>query len=216
MSCSKPKSARIAMSYCSPRAKRVLDAVVQGETDFGLRFTGSREPLLQFEALTSERYVLPMPRSHGWAKRESIVWMERASQRLVAISRQSENHLLLDQIVAQWRDQPVAGYECDHLSADLALVEAGLGLTAKPQLVLRQNQAQIWGVPLSSAEVWRAMVLLERSDRSLSPGAETLRSHLLQGFGDHCALPSVSQRPGDHTLPTMQIQKRKSLRVFLL
>jgi len=166
-------------------AKRVLDAVLQGEADFGLSFTGSQEPSLQFEALTSERYVLAMPRNHGWAKREQIAWMELAGQRLVSVSRQSENRLLLDQIVAQLPDQPVAWYECNHLSGALALVEAGLGLAVIPQLALRQNQAQMCGVPLSSPEVWRTIGLLQRRDRTLSPGAETLRSRLLHRYGEH-------------------------------
>ncbi|MFA9283719.1 MULTISPECIES: LysR family transcriptional regulator [unclassified Comamonas] len=166
-------------------AKRVLDAVVQGEADFGLSFTGSQEPSLHFEALTSERYVLAMPRNHRWAKRESVAWMELAGQRLVSVSRQSENRLLLDQIVAQLPDQPVAWYECNHLSGALALVEAGLGLAVMPQLALHPQPAQIRGVPLVSPEVWRTIGLLQRRDRSLSPSAETLRSRLLHRYGEH-------------------------------
>ncbi len=161
-------------------ARQVLDAVLRGEADFGVSFTGSQDSSLRFEALTRERYVLAMPRSHPWAGRREVGWSELAGQRLVSVSHQSGNRLLLDQVMADMPHRPVAWYECNHVTGTLALVEAGLGLAAIPQLALRPDHPAVCGVPLSAPDVWRTLGLLQRRDRVLSPTAEALRQCLLQ------------------------------------
>ena len=89
-------------------AQQVVEAVLRGDADFGLSFTGSQEPSLRFEALTRERYVLAMPRSHAWAARSQVEWAELAGKRLVSVSHKSGNRLLLDQVMAGLPEQPVA------------------------------------------------------------------------------------------------------------
>ncbi|WP_440110357.1 LysR family transcriptional regulator [Acidovorax sp. BL-A-41-H1] len=161
-------------------ARQVLDAVMQGAADFGLSFTGSQESALRFEALTRERYVLAMPRSHRWAKRKEIAWADLAGQRLVSVSRDSANRLLLDQATADLADPPVAWYECNHVAGALALVEGGLGLAVLPQLALPPEHSVVCGVPLIDPDLWRTLGLLQRRDRILGPAAEALRQRVLQ------------------------------------
>lgn len=164
-------------------ARQVVDAVLRGDADFGLSFTGSQESALRFEALMRERYVLAMLRSHRWAGRKSVAWSELAGQRLVSVSRHSGNRLLLDQVIADLHQQPVAWYECNHVSGALALVEAGLGLAALPQLALPPEHSQVCGVPLTAPDLWRTLGLLQRRDRVLGPAAEALRQRLIQLHG---------------------------------
>jgi len=161
-------------------ARQVLDAVLRGEADFGVSFTGSQESSLRFDALMRERYVLAMPPGHPWAERTGVAWAELAGQRLVSVSHQSGNRLFLDQVMAELPEQPVAWYECNHVSGALALVEAGLGLAAIPQLALGPAYPRVRGVPLCSPEVWRTLGLLQRRDRVLSPMAQALRDCILQ------------------------------------
>lgn len=161
-------------------ARQVLDAVLRGDADFGVSFTGSQESTLRFEALTRERYVLAMPREHPWAQRPEVAWAELAGQRLVSVSHLSGNRLLLDQVMAELPEQPVAWYECNHVSGALALVEAGLGLAAIPQLALRPSSTEVCSVPLVDPPVWRTLGLLQRRDRELSPPAQALRQCLVE------------------------------------
>lgn len=161
-------------------ASQVLDAVVRGDADFGLSFTGSQESALRFEALMRERYVLAMQRGHRWAGRKDVAWAELAGQRLVSVSRDSSNRLLLDQATADLPQQPVAWYECNHVAGALALVEAGLGLAVLPQLALPAEHPQVCGVPLTEPDLWRTLGLLQRRDRVLGPAAEALRQRLVQ------------------------------------
>lgn len=167
-------------------ARQVLDAVLRGDADFGVSFTGSQESALRFDALTRERYVLAMPPEHPWAGRSQVAWAELAGQRLVSVSHHSGNRLLLDQVMAELPEQPVAWYECNHVSGALALVEAGLGLAAIPQLALRPSNTAVCSVPLSEPQVWRTLGVLQRRDRVLSPPAQALLQCMvsLQQRGD--------------------------------
>lgn len=164
-------------------ASQVLEAVSSAQADFGLSFTGSQESTLQFQALTRERYVLAMPRGHAWAGREQVSWAELAGQRLVSVSSRSSNRLLLDQAMAELPQAPVAWYECNHVTGALALVEAGLGLAALPQLALPPDHLRVLGVPLVQPELWRTLGLLQRRDRALSPAARALGQRLLRAYG---------------------------------
>lgn len=160
-------------------ASHVLDAVVRGRADFGLSFTGSQEPGIQFETLARERYVLAMLRSHAWACRSEVAWSELAGVRLVSVSHQSSNRLLLDQVMAGLLEQPMAWYECNHVTGALALVEAGLGMAAIPQLALPECNPKVCGVPLIEPQLWRTLGLIQKRERVLSPAAESLKNRLL-------------------------------------
>lgn len=165
-------------------ASQVLDAVLSGAADFGLSFTGTQESAVRFEALIKERYMLAMPRSHRWAQRKEVLWAELAGMRLVSVSRDSANRLLLDQATADLPEQPVAWYECNHVAGALALVEGGLGLAVLPQLALPPGHAEVCGVPLCAPDLWRTLGLLQRRDRVLSPAAEALRGRVRQLQGE--------------------------------
>lgn len=166
-------------------ASHVLDAVVRGRADFGLSFTGSQEPGIQFETLARERYVLAMLRSHAWACRSEVAWSELAGVRLVSVSHQSSNRLLLDQVMAGLPEQPMAWYECNHVTGALALVEAGLGMAAIPQLALPECNPKVCGVPLIEPQLWRTLGLIQKRERVLSPFAESLKNRLLTLHVNH-------------------------------
>lgn len=161
-------------------APLVLEAVLKGDADFGISFTGSQESSIRFEALTRERYMLAMPRNHPWANRLSIDWAELSGQRLVSVSHKSGNRLLLDQAMAELPHQPVAWYECNHVTGVLALVEAGLGLSVIPHLALRSDHPNLCAVPLVTPDLWRTLGFLQRRDRVLGPSAQAFHSHLQQ------------------------------------
>jgi DNA-binding transcriptional LysR family regulator len=155
-------------------ANAVLTSVLSGDADFGVNFVGVQEPDIRFEPLRQEDYVLVMPRGHPWANRESIAWEELADEKMVAVSRQSGNRLLLDSALSNLRRPPSAFYEVNHVTGALALVEAGLGLAALPGLSLPQTHATLKGVPLVEPEIHRLLGLIVRKDRPLQPAAAML------------------------------------------
>lgn len=155
-------------------ANTVLASVLSGEADFGLNFVGAQEPDIQFEAVAPETYVLVLPRTHRWAKRRSVRWAELADEKMVAVSRQSGNRLLLDNALAHLEKRPVAFYEANHVTGAIGLVEAGLGVAALPGLALSASHPTLKGITLVEPEVQRMLGLIRRKDRPLQPLAAAL------------------------------------------
>ncbi len=172
---------RFATQYPSVRlrvidesANTALASVLSGEADFGLNFVGAQEPDIHFEAVAPETYVLVLPRTHRWAKRRSVRWAELADEKMVAVSRQSGNRLLLDNALAHLAQRPVAFYEANHVTGAIGLVEAGLGVAALPSLALSSSHPTLKGVALVEPEVQRMLGLIKRKDRPLQPLAAAL------------------------------------------
>jgi DNA-binding transcriptional LysR family regulator len=155
-------------------AHRVLAAVVSGEADFGLNFTGAQEPDVEFDMLGRDDYVLVMPQGHALAGRGHVAWVELAGQKMVAVSRQSANRLLVDQALAPLAQRPLWFYETEHVAGALGLVAAGLGLAALPRLSVPPRHEALCRVPLVDPVVSRVVGLVTRRGRPLSPTAALL------------------------------------------
>jgi DNA-binding transcriptional LysR family regulator len=155
-------------------AHRVLASVASSEADFGLNFTGAQEPDMSFEMLGRDDYVLVLPRGHALAGRAGVAWAELAGQKMVAVSRQSANRLLVDQALAALAERPVWFYETEHVAGALGLVAAGLGLAALPRLSVPPRHEALCCVPLVEPVVSRVVGLITRRGRALSPTATRL------------------------------------------
>jgi DNA-binding transcriptional LysR family regulator len=148
--------------------------VVSAEADFGLNFTGAQEPDVDFEMLGRDDYVLVLPRGHALAARARVAWAELAGQKMVAVSRQSANRLLVDQALAALAQRPVWFYETEHVAGALGLVAAELGLAALPRLSVPQRHEALCSVPLVEPVVSRVVGLITRRGRAPSPTAAML------------------------------------------
>lgn len=156
-------------------AHRVLASVVSGEADFGLNFTGAQEPDVDFEMLGRDTYALVLPHGHALASRPQVAWAELAGQKMVAVSRQSANRLLVDHALAALPQRPVWFYETEHVAGALGLVSAGLGLAALPRMSVPQRHEALCCVPLVDPVVSRVVGLVTRRGRPPSPTASLLR-----------------------------------------
>lgn len=161
-------------------ANAVVEAVLSGEADFGLNFIGAQEPTLQFEPFADDRFVLVMPHDHRWARRRSVAWSELGGEKMVAVSRQSGNRLLIDHVLSALPIRPEAFYQSNHVEGALSLVEAGLGLAALPAMALPQRHPSVKAVALVEPVVHRMVGLISRKDRPLQPAAQALYRMLLQ------------------------------------
>lgn len=156
-------------------ANQVLEAVSRGEADFGLNFIGSQEPDIAFQPLLEERFVAACRRDHALARRRSVSWRELAAFDFIAVGKTSGNRLLLDQALAGINGLPDAIYETQHVTAQLGLVEAGLGVAAVPAMAMpAKDHPLLVSVPLTDPVVTRRVGLIRRKGRSLSPAAQQL------------------------------------------
>jgi DNA-binding transcriptional LysR family regulator len=166
---------RIRVKVLDAGANEVLGAVVRGEADFGLNFIGSQEPGLEFRALAEDRFVLACRRDHPLARRRRIAWAELANHDLVALAQSSGNRLLHDQALAGVGLQLPSVCEAQHVTAQLGLVEAGLGVAAVPAMSMPgRDHPVLASVPLDTPVVTRHVGLIRRAGRPLPPAAQAL------------------------------------------
>lgn len=156
-------------------AGEVLAAVARGEADFGLNFIGSQEPEIEFRTLLEERFVAACRRDHPLAKRRQVSWADLAAYDFINVAKTSGNRLLLDQALAGIAVRPEGLYETQHVTTQLGLVEAGLGVAAVPSLAMPgKDHPLLVSIPLVDPVVTRRVGLIRRKGRTLSPAAQQL------------------------------------------
>lgn len=130
-----------------------------------------QDPDVEFTPLLKEPYVLACPAGHPLARRRSVRWEELAKYPLARVSHASRNRLFIDQALAELPPLPRPVIEVRHVSTLIGLVESGLGLAVVPQLTLPRGSASVIGVKLEQPAISRAIAIVRRSGRSLSPAA---------------------------------------------
>lgn len=162
-------------------ANDVLEAVAQGEADFGINFIGSQEPGLTFRTLMDDKFVLAINRADPLASKRRIRWRDVDESRFIAVWKGSGNRMLIDSALASARQQLSWAYEVRHLSTALALVEAGIGITALPASAMpASDHPLVVSRPLVEPEISRTIGTVRRAVSALPPMAEHFYDALLQ------------------------------------
>lgn len=153
----------------------VLESVVAGRADFGINFIGTQETDIDFRAVFTERYVLAVPPTHDLSKLSSISWSELAGEKLISVSQNSGNRMLVDNALAGIQQRPQIFYETNHVVSALGLVSAGLGMAVLPELALNKTGApHLSAVVLTNPTITRTLGLITRKGGKLHPAAERL------------------------------------------
>lgn len=185
-----PVLAEFAKTYPDTRIKLldqsaplVLKAVVERQADFGLNFLGAQEPSIDFTAIVNERYVLAVPARHPMATKRGVGWDELVNERFITLAADSGNRMLLDNAAAQAKARPATHVEVNHVEGALALVRAGLGVSAIPRLALSGvPPRELVGVPLLRPSVSRTLGLISRKGHRPSPRVAALAEMLVRGL----------------------------------
>jgi len=182
---------KIRVKVFDASANEVLSAVSNGEADFGLNFIGSQEADIEFKPLREERFVAAVRRDHALAKKRRVTWAELGAYDFISVAKSSGNRLLLDQALAGLKGAPQAIYEAQHVTTQLGLVEAGLGVAAVPAMAMpAADHPLLVSVPLVDPIVTRKVGLIRRKGRTLSPAALQLYGFFSEMKGKRSAAPA--------------------------
>lgn len=169
------QSPRIRVRIVDEAANTVLATVVRGEADFGINFIGAQDPDIDFQPILTEPFVAVCRHDHPLARKRSVTWAELGRYDYMTVSKASGNRLLIDLALARMPEPPRWFYETRHVSTLLGLVEAGLGVTAVPRLVMpKAGHPTFVAVPLVEPTVTRTLGVIRRRGRSLPPAAQEL------------------------------------------
>lgn len=172
----------IALQLHDSLSGPALDLVRAGTVDFALTAANPDYADLDYTPLSADGFVLLIPLNHRLAKgRAPLTWLQAAelthiSMPLPTSVRQYANAALIEHRIA-FKPR----YEVEHIATIHAMVKAGLGVAALPELAAAFVQQE--GVVirrLTAPDIQRPIGVVTRRNRSLSPAAQEMVSMLRQ------------------------------------
>jgi DNA-binding transcriptional LysR family regulator len=150
----------------------VLDSVRSGEVDFGVVIEPSEADDLHCEPILADPFVLVLPPAHRLAQKASVRWSALDGQPLVLLDHASGSRRLIDQALQNHGARCEVKQQLGHPTTIFRMVEAGIGISVMPGMSLPpEGLAQLAVRPLVP-RVQRAVMLIRRRNRALSPLAQ--------------------------------------------
>ncbi|TCT05625.1 LysR family transcriptional regulator [Aquabacter spiritensis] len=166
------------LSVCDVPHERAVGLVEDGIADIAVTMRPASD-LLAYEPLGADRAHLLMRRGHPLAGRGPIAWGALAGHSFVALARSTSVRKLVDGGLAAADVAVQPRFEVEQIPSAVALVAAGLGVTALPELTFAMFPRQGLATRLLvRPQVSRAFGLLTRAERALSPAAASLAAGL--------------------------------------
>jgi DNA-binding transcriptional LysR family regulator len=174
----------------------VLDSVRSGEVDFGVVIEPSEADDLHCEAILDDPFVLVVPPAHRLARKAPVRWAALDGESLVLLDHASGSRRLIDQALERHGAHCEVKQQLGHPTTVFRMVEAGIGISVMPELSLPpEGLPQLVVRPLAP-RVQRAIMLIRRRNRALSPLAERV-----WGIVRETAALSASAAPAPATKP---------------
>lgn len=166
------------LSVCDVLHERAVAMVEDGIADLAVTMRPASD-LLDYEPLGSDRAHLLMRRDHPLAGRGPIAWSALTGHAFVALARTTSVRKLVDGGLVAADVAVVPRFEVEQIPSAVALVAAGLGVTALPELTFAMFPRQgLVTRLLDRPQVSRAFGLITRAERPLSPAAAALAAGL--------------------------------------
>ncbi|MGV0958703.1 MAG: LysR family transcriptional regulator [Limnohabitans sp.] len=172
----------IALQLHDTLSGPAFDLVRAGTVDFALTAANPDYADLDYTPLSADGFVLLIPLNHRLAKGKTpLTWLQVAelthiSMPLPASVRQYANAAFIEHRIAF---QP--RYEVEHIATIHAMVKAGLGVAALPELAAAfVQQGGVVTRRLTGPDIQRPLGVVTRRSRSLSPAAQEMVRMLRQ------------------------------------
>lgn len=175
--------ARFAQAYPGVRLQLrdtlsgpAFEMVRAGQVEFALTAANPAYADLDYLPLASDGFVLLIPAAHELAQDRSMLsWRDIAGQSHVSMPLPSSVRQYADAAFLEHRIRFEPRFELEHLVSIKALVAAGLGVAALPELAA--NVGPDMGIvrrPLGQPDLRRPIGLVTLRGRSLSPAGQAM------------------------------------------
>jgi DNA-binding transcriptional LysR family regulator len=162
---------------------QVLDSVRGGEVDFGVAIDPPHSGEFDCETIMHDPFWLVCHRDHPLARLARVPWKRLQGERLVLLDYSSGSRRLIDQAFGEHHVEIEVVQQTSHTHTAFRMVEAGLGSSVTPRLSLPSSPMLV-ARPLTPI-VMRAITLVRRRQRSLSPVAQLVWDRLRQVAASH-------------------------------
>ena len=161
-------------------AKRVQQKVLLGEVDLGLASVWESDERLAFTKLISDPMGVVCRRDHALNRMDHLTWDQLAGHTLIS---NGTVHLLHNTgAEGVWADSHLT---IDNMTSLIAMVDAGIGVTALPYLAFPRTNANLCFKTVGGPTVERCIGLLSLKRYTNSPAAQAMQKVILNTFAQH-------------------------------
>jgi len=165
--------------------ERTLSLVIDGIADVAVTIKPAKTDDLVFDEIASDVAHLVCARSHPLARKKTVRWKDLAGLDFIATTRISSVRRLTDAAFINAETAIEPRYEVEQIPSAVALVEAGLGVTALPSLTFSMFKGRNLAVrPLVEPRLRRNVGFVTLKGRTLPANTDKLmrliRASLLQ------------------------------------
>ncbi|POP20928.1 LysR family transcriptional regulator [Serratia marcescens] len=154
--------------------QQVLHSVRNAEVDFGIVVDPVQAVDLECEAVLHEPFLLLCRDDHPFAAQQAVRWSALNGCRLVLQDYASGSRPLIDSALRQQGVEAQVVQEIGHPATLFPMVAEGIGISIFPALALPLPEGGRLRVRRLVPEVNRALMLVRRKNRSLTPAAEAI------------------------------------------
>ncbi|MDP8755371.1 LysR family transcriptional regulator [Serratia marcescens] len=154
--------------------QQVLHSVRNAEVDFGIVVDPVQPVDLECEAVLHEPFLLLCRDDHPFAAQQAVRWSALNGCRLVLQDYASGSRPLIDSALRQQGVEAQVVQEIGHPATLFPMVAEGIGISIFPALALPLPEGGRLRVRRLVPEINRALMLVRRKNRSLTPAAEAI------------------------------------------
>ena len=167
----------VRISVEDDTAYNVQQRVLQRHVDFGVSSLWNLDPNLQFEPLLTDEMGLVCRRDHPLAAAPGLEWGDLEGFTLIT----NGTVRILDGTHAQ-QVMGQAKISVSNVISLLAMLRAGIGITALPRLALPEDDPDLCFVRLAGPTVERELGILSPRRTTLAPAAQALRECIVEAL----------------------------------
>jgi DNA-binding transcriptional LysR family regulator len=154
--------------------QQVLHSIRNAEVDFGIVVDPVQALDLDCEPILHEPFLLLCRNDHPFAELPEVHWSALNGSRLVLQDYASGSRPLIDSALRQQGVEATVVQEIGHPATLFPMVAAGIGISIFPALALPLPEGGQLKVRRLVPEINRALMLVRRKNRSLTPAAEVI------------------------------------------
>ncbi len=154
--------------------QQVLHSVRNAEVDFGIVVDPVQAVDLECETVLHEPFLLLCRDDHPFAAQQAVRWSALNGCRLVLQDYASGSRPLIDSALRQQGVEAQVVQEIGHPATLFPMVAEGIGISIFPALALPLPEGGRLRVRRLVPEINRALMLVRRKNRSLTPAAEAI------------------------------------------
>lgn len=162
---------------------RAVALVRNGVVDFAITTQAASFAELDYEEVGSDSFFLVCRRNHPLAHGAEVTWHDIAKHPFVALSSTTSVRRFADVALGQADVVIHPRYEVEQIPSAVALVAAGLGVTALPALTLSMfNNKGVVTRPITKPAIHRRIGILTLKQRTLSVPSQFLLKSVREGL----------------------------------